>query len=732
MRQHLPLRQQFLCGVAAVTIITAINGPVLGADQRPVLKAGPIAAPVFNWTGGYIGGIGSAGMFGTDMSDQWCFTACDAPDMRKWGGALGGTLGYNIQAGSLVYGIEGDVSAAWFENERLITDGTYLMTHHSEWNWYATIRGRMGLAVDRTLAYVTGGVAFVGTKYSNWYSPFGDDEGFRRDDTQVGLAAGVGIEHAFGNNWGLKAEYLFIGLPDVSADYSGPTASGANPGGDIITWRSDAHLFRLGLNYRLGDFGKGPMVAGLSAMAADQRLISKTGRVPAPVFNWTGGYIGLVGSVGMFGTDMSDQGCDTACDAPDMSKWGGALGGTLGYNLQAGSLVYGIEGDVSAAWFEAEKSPSVSGSYALTHRSEWNWYATIRGRIGLAFDRTLAYVTGGVAFVGADYLNWYNLFGGSPADEGFRRDGTQVGLAAGAGIEHAFGNNWSLKAEYLYIGLPDLSALYGGSTSLNSSAGDPDAIMTWRSDAHLVRLGLNYRPVSNAGPVAYAGPAVNWSGGYIGVVGSGGMFGTDMSDLQPGACVVACDAPDMRKWGGALGGTLGYNIQAGSLVYGIEGDVSAAWFENEKVVTDGTYVLTHRSEWDWYGTVRGRLGLAVDRTLAYVTGGVAFVGTKYSNWYTVSGSGLPSDEGFRRDGTQVGLAAGAGIEHAFGNNWSFKAEYLYIGLPDVLSGLYGGPTSGSGGNPDELVDWRSDAHVVRLGLNYRLGDFGKGPMVAKY
>ena len=70
---------------------------VMAGDLRPVSKAGPVGytAPVFNWSGGYIGGVGSAGMFGTDMSDHWCFTAGDAPDVRKWGGALGGTLGYN-------------------------------------------------------------------------------------------------------------------------------------------------------------------------------------------------------------------------------------------------------------------------------------------------------------------------------------------------------------------------------------------------------------------------------------------------------------------------------------------------------------------------------------------------------------------------------------------------------------------------------------------------------------
>jgi outer membrane immunogenic protein len=669
------------------------------AADMPV-KASPRAAAAFSWAGTYIGAVGSAGIMNSEMSDQWCATACDAPDMARWGGAIGLTLGHNFQSGSLVYGIEGDGSWAWFRQSLTNSDSAYVQTSRAKWDWYATLRGRLGLAFDRTLVYATGGVAFVGAKYSNRYSvasTLPTDEGFSFSDTQVGIAAGVGVERAFTNNLSFKAEYLYIGLPSVTRSYDD---GGVVVPGDWMTWKSHAHLLRVGLNYRWGDAAL--PVPGASPAAYPVKAPVR-GR-PALAYSWAGSYVGVVGSVGMMGSEMSDRGCWTACDAPDMARWGGAVGATLGHNFQSGALVYGVEADGSWAWFRQSLTIS-EPSYSLTHRAEWDWYATLRGRMGLAVDRTLFYVTGGAAFVGAKYSNRYSVVSGVPTNEGFSFRGTQVGIAAGGGVEHAFSESMSFKAEYLYIGLPSVTRNYNDNGVI-----DPDQYMTWKSNAHLLRLGLNHR--FGAAPAQAVGPTISWAGSYIGGVGSVGVMGTEMSD-QWG--LTAFDAPDMARWGGALGATLGHNLQAGEYVYGVEVDGSWAWFRQTLTVT--APVTTHRANWDWYATARARVGLAVDRTLVYVTGGAAFVGAQYSN--------VDPAERFDFERTQVGVALGAGVEHAVSQATGFKFEYLYIGLPSVTRDFVR-----PGCSPGEcLMTWKSDAHLLRFGWNYR---WGAGPVAARY
>jgi outer membrane immunogenic protein len=178
--------------------------------------------------------------------------------MAKWGGALGATLGHNFQTGEYVYGVELDGSAAWFRQTRNFVDpGNFDVNHRAEWTWYVTARARAGLAIDRTLAYVTGGAAIVGTEYSNRYSDIIENS-FDFKGTQVGVAAGAGVEHAISPATSFKFEYLYIGLPSVSRDAREVGSIGCVPGECKMTWKSDAHLLRFGWNYR---WGAGPVTA---------------------------------------------------------------------------------------------------------------------------------------------------------------------------------------------------------------------------------------------------------------------------------------------------------------------------------------------------------------------------------------------------------------------------------------------------------------------------------------
>jgi outer membrane immunogenic protein len=250
--------------LATASFIVFSSGAVLAADLP--MKAAPyFAPPAYSWTGFYLGGVGTVGMMGSEHADQWCDMTCSTPVERRWGGGIGGTAGYNWQAGHVLYGIEGDVSWVSFKTNHQLApelDGDSGLTIGATWNWYSTIRGRMGLVVDDTLAYVTGGVAFVGANYHSYYftSAGAFDGGFPSvNSTRVGLAAGFGVEHKFTPNWSLKAEYLYIGLESaVSSPYISCVTCTTTQTQDVMTHRSDAHLLRVGVNY---SFNAAPLVA---------------------------------------------------------------------------------------------------------------------------------------------------------------------------------------------------------------------------------------------------------------------------------------------------------------------------------------------------------------------------------------------------------------------------------------------------------------------------------------
>lgn len=138
------------------------------------------------------------------------------------------------------------------------------------------------------------------------------------------------------------------------------------------------------------------------------------------------------------------------------STWHGwsdgvAVGGhIIGFNWQYGSFVYGLEADGS--WLSNKETEFNSWD---THRWKMNWLATFRARAGLAVDRTLLYLTYGLA-VAKPKNHWCSGFGGSDCDDGFASTSkTRVGRVVGAGIEYAPVSwaNWSIRSEFLYASL---------------------------------------------------------------------------------------------------------------------------------------------------------------------------------------------------------------------------------------------------------------------------------------
>jgi outer membrane immunogenic protein len=201
------------------------------------------------------------------------------------------------------------------------------------------------------------------------------------------------------------------------------------------------------------------------------------------------------------------------------------------------------------------------------------------------------------------------------------------------------------------------------------------------------------------GPVYKAAPAAfNWSGVYVGATIGYGWSSSAHEDT--GLFIPAFDMD------GVVGGvTLGVNRQVGRIVYGLEADFSGSGIKgNSTSVFCGGSCVT---ELEWFGTIRGRLGVTMSPTLLYITGGLAYGRLSASIGNPVVSSG---------SSTEFGWTVGAGVEHAFNRHWSIKAEYLYVDLGSSFR--YDAINACLGASPG-CQAFYDGFSIVRMGLNYR-------------
>jgi outer membrane immunogenic protein len=202
--------------------------------------------------------------------------------------------------------------------------------------------------------------------------------------------------------------------------------------------------------------------------------------------------------------------------------------------------------------------------------------------------------------------------------------------------------------------------------------------------------------------------AANWSGWYVGVnggyawAGSKQFVNTD-NNSEPFSGL----SPD----GGFGGGQLGYNFQGfiyPNLLVGIEADIQDAGIADKAGYSS---FYNYRSNLDYFGTVRGRLGYTYGSTLFYFTGGFAYGGIeKVTNAY---GSGFLDA---KLNTVATGYVLGGGLEYKLTPKWSLKAEYQYLnfGKNDVCAS----PAFQCFGASNPTKD--DDYHTVRVGLNYHV------------
>jgi outer membrane immunogenic protein len=246
----------------------------------------------------------------------------------------------------------------------------------------------------------------------------------------------------------------------------------------------------------------------------------------------------------------------------------------------------------------------------------------------------------------------------------------------------------------------------------------------------------------------------NWTGFYIGgnVGYSWGRSDTDVVYYNTVTGAIVAPPPGSLTSGrfnmdGVIaGGQAGYNWQSGNWLFGIEGDLQwsdekgSARFLCAATLIGGpclpglTFLppgaggttLTLDQHLEWFGTLRGRVGvLATPRALFYATGGLAYGSIKSTgtlagnnaNGVAVASIGSNSE-------VRAGWTVGAGVEYMFARNWSGKLEYLYMDLGDFNNNFTLAPLATIGARTSShFTD-----HILRAGINYQFNQ----PVVAKY
>ena len=208
---------------------------------------------------------------------------------------------------------------------------------------------------------------------------------------------------------------------------------------------------------------------------------------PAPLFTWSGLYVGLNAGGWVDATKMAAIG--PFAGSGKLGGGGFIGGGQIGYNWQTASrVVIGVETDI-----DYRSKANVTPPYSTSVNSSDGYLGTARVRVGYGMDRALLYVTGGLAYGNAVAPNavYSPFFAGGRS---VNNPTFNIGWTAGAGAEFALTNNWSVKGEYLYANLGSKSLAY------NTNAFLPTTVSA-TSAAHTGRVGVNYRFGFGGAPV---------------------------------------------------------------------------------------------------------------------------------------------------------------------------------------------------------------------------------------
>jgi outer membrane immunogenic protein len=201
---------------------------------------------------------------------------------------------------------------------------------------------------------------------------------------------------------------------------------------------------------------------------------------------------------------------------------------------------------------------------------------------------------------------------------------------------------------------------------------------------------------------AFAAPAYNWTGFYVGAHAGYGWADHHVADDNP---TVAYDLDPDGFVGGAQAG---FDYQFGHFLVGIEGDISWTDMNTRGPTSGGVEIATVDVE--YLASLRARLGYTIQSLLIYVTGGAAWGQFTDANFF-LGGTQFGEDLEHRESGWTVGL----GAEYPLGPQWTMKFDYLHYEFDGVES-------------PNAFPFWgigrdhfETDVDTIRAGINFRIG-----------
>ncbi|HPG89003.1 MAG TPA: outer membrane beta-barrel protein [Hyphomicrobium sp.] len=399
------------------------------------LSAALIASPAFggDWTQAYIG----VGM-GADVLTADGQVDLAGGDSVRGSAPVGGDLGLSITAGadyqlnsSFVVGAFVTYDWSNIDTTASITDGfnsasANLLKIDQSW----TVGGRFGvLATPSTLIYALLGYTWLELDDMS-FSAFGQSASFALPDAN-GWTVGGGFEHKLSNNVSLRGEYRYT-------DFGQETLLDV-PGLASITGDGSLHVARLVAAYRFGGSQDAPAP-----------------ETAAPPRNWTGAYFGGGVGVEAFVRDLDVNVPFVGASASLDGLGGGSFGGGLvaGYDVMlTPTVVGGVFGSFDWSNSEFTVSASALGQSVSAEFLSLDRSFTIAGRLGLVIDNdALVYALAGYSRVELNDLTLSG--GGASVTLAFP---TLDGFTVGGGFERLISDNVSLRAEYRYTMLDDVS-----------------------------------------------------------------------------------------------------------------------------------------------------------------------------------------------------------------------------------------------------------------------------------
>ena len=443
------------------------------------------------------------------------------------------------------------------------------------------------------------------------------------------------------------------------------------------------------------------VAAGAPAWAADIAAVigptpGATARPASVVDPWTGIYFGGHIGFGWGNKTFVDNFpvYDGEIDAATHAQ--GGLGGLqLGYNYYVNGLVLGAEGEFS--WSDVHNTDFACfsfGDQVCSARAQW--FATLAGRIGVTNGPALFYLKGGAAVVHDHFDNLATCAGSQPTSrdgisaacgDSFSADHTRFGWLVGAGIEHFFARNWSLKLEFSHMD-------FGGRSVPFEDGGTGFFTEEIHQRINVVKAGINYHfdwGAAARSPLDARGDASGTVDETFRVLG---FSGYDVAKQSHGGWVGALIAPvtDLDTSGPRLfimaeGGTYKYAVDGGS-IRGIE--------------AAGTLLAGHAFEGDNY-SVNLLVGAnAINHMLSAIDPTNSVQGTAF---------GVKARADAWVNPTPQTLVYGEAEYSTAFRSYFAKAKFGY----DVTQAqqVFIGPEVAASGN-QRYDQWRIGAHVTQL------------------